>query len=157
MEAIIEELFLDLEKAVDKIMTDGEWTKTIKSIFEKVGHKHEYEVRPSSDGSRQWLYDIIWYKGDLDSHIKSLDLICESELDISKNQVESVLYDFNKLLVSNALTKIMITHTYEKGRLEDIIKACKKAVEKYSNVKNTVLLINYDSKKGLEKYWIEPF
>lgn len=153
MEEIINELFSELGEAVEKQMSDTQWTKTIKSIFEEIGHRHSYQVRPSlKNDLREWLYDIIWYKGDPNEFIESVDLICESELDTSINQVESVLYDFNKLLVSEAATKIMITHTYKEGRIEDIIEACKNAIKNYSNPAKTVHLINYDFQKGLELY-----
>lgn len=162
MEAIINELFLELKKASKRVMSDGEWTETIKSIFQEIGTKNDYVVRPflgktAKEDRGEWLYDIIWYRGDPNEYIKSLDLICESELKTSSDveeQIEHILYDFNKLLVSNAKTKIMITHTYKAGHIDEIIDACKNAVKTYCKTENVVLLINYDFEKELEMHWI---
>src|SRR5271157_2471008 len=81
------------------------WTKEIKKKFVELGHLYNYSVCAHSVKHvdwGEWLYDLCWLEhvdNPIYPLIKSCPLILESEWKSDKN---SIIEDFQKLLLGNA-------------------------------------------------------
>ncbi len=60
-------------------------------------------------GEREWLYDMLWYEYDDNENLKRIPFVLECEWAYSEVGVN---YDFEKLLVTKADFKVIITQRY---------------------------------------------
>ena len=90
--------------------------KEIKEAFAKKAPDYECQCRPDIK-KREWLYDLVWRKFDSGDYLSTL---LAMEIEVSAGY-KGVVYDFNKLLQSDAKLKIMVFQqkTVEEG--EDIL------------------------------------
>lgn len=155
-EKIGQEIAKALAEAVEsEPMSNPDWTKRVKMELKSIGEKYGYEVRATNHG-KEWLYDIVWVKYE-NNYLKQVFLACESELDTTYKQMTEVLYDFEKLLASNAPLKILITQTLKTDIQEDIFRECDNRLQMYEgmNSRDKILLINYNYEDGQNELWIE--
>jgi len=77
--------------------------KEIKEQFAKEAENYNCQCRPG-DKKREWLYDLVWRNFESGDYISTL-LAMEIEL---SDGCGGIIYDFNKLLQSDANLKIMV-------------------------------------------------
>ena len=108
-------------------------------------HSLSEDFRQNSNNkfvNREWLYDLVWYKDDLnESYImKNTLLVVESEWaykrpkDKIDDKYGAIKYDFQKLLLSNAKLKLMIFRV--SGKTKQDIK--QKLIELYNYFNNAI-------------------
>lgn len=158
----IGEEIVEALKSANRAMPNREWTAKIKRIIMEIGVKHRFDICPS-ELNKEWLYDLVWYCNDRNDpkYLKNIFLVCESELDTTKKQLDEIRYDFQKLLQSNAPLKVMLAQTYSKYHTADeIFEDCRKGVLMCDNLKtgDSVLVIVFDEGDDYSKtphHWIE--
>lgn len=108
-------------------------TGELKSLINKEIDiwRDKFKFKDHRFRNREWQYDIHWYRDNPDTHFMpaTLNMACECELHPSrglKDQKEhgeyfrpAVRYDFQKLLASNAMLRVMIFRVNNKFELED--------------------------------------
>jgi hypothetical protein len=99
--------FVDLAFTL-KFKNETEWTINLKEEIGKLGIQYGYSVR-ASGFDKEWLYDIVWCKKDINGSLTSVSLVVESEW---KRSLIEISYDFEKLLLSNSPIKLMICQAY---------------------------------------------
>jgi hypothetical protein len=127
-------------------------TEQLKSMINKeidlVRDKFKFENHRFRN--REWQYDIHWYRDNPGTHFmpSTLNMACESELHPNrglKDQKEhgeyyrpAIRYDFQKLLASNALLRVMIFRVRKLYELHDPSKGLShyffKAIELYQQL-----------------------
>ncbi|MBI9069886.1 MAG: hypothetical protein JEZ09_21515 [Salinivirgaceae bacterium] len=139
----MENPYNEIIKVLDKISTDLEknksnkaWTARIKTDLTKLGVDNQCKTCTAGidDASGEFLFDLIWYKNK-DKLLASIELAMESEWNISHN---SIFYDFEKLLATNARYRLLICQSNpdEIQELEDKFRSYIKGyslLEKGSN------------------------
>ncbi len=86
------------------------WTHLIFKCLTDLGQSHGHKVcvrGPLGDDS-EWLYDMVWfttYNNGTTDRLVSVPFVMECEWDTTSRKIED---DFEKLLVSNADTRLMI-------------------------------------------------
>ena len=122
-------------------------TKDILKYFGKMGDEKGYYVRPlaSEKGKRrEWLYDLVWQEID-NKNLISLNLAMEIEF--SDQNLNGILYDFNKLLQSESDFKILVYKQKDKERTINSFAFFRNAIYEYKNKsKNSYLLCCLDKK-----------
>jgi len=112
-----EKAIVDCLKAIDPKLkgdySNSNWTEQIKIEIGTLGRNLGFEV--STHGSheehgfeRGWLYDMIWYKTNEQQRLDQIALVMESEW---KNNINDIIYDFEKLMVARAEHRVMIFNT----------------------------------------------
>ncbi|MCA6441111.1 MAG: hypothetical protein IM581_14355 [Chitinophagaceae bacterium] len=84
------------------------WTRNIKERLCALGTKLKCRVAVGGfrdEYEQEWLYDITWYEEDSENRLIRIPLIVESEWDTSYIGIK---YDFEKLLVGNAVRRLLI-------------------------------------------------
>lgn len=92
----------------NKLRTGTHITHSVKSIVALIGVEEGFEVCVSDKTAEyhsEWLYDIVWYKSNCNKQLESIELVMETELQYGLNTIK---YDFEKLLVANARRRIML-------------------------------------------------
>jgi len=87
---------------------DSEWSKHLKEYIGSLGEKHGWDICASGCKGRfdnGWLYDLIWYHEDPDTHLAEVYLVLESEWRTPQSDIK---YDFEKLLLAKATLKVMV-------------------------------------------------
>jgi hypothetical protein len=93
---------------------DRAWTMKIKEVIGSLGEKYGWDVCTSGFPDRfdpEWLYDLIWFRNDSDSHLSEVYLVMESEWGKGRDEIK---YDFEKLLLAKATLKVMVFQTDDK-------------------------------------------
>ncbi len=126
-------------------------TRKIKEIVGEIGEKKGNEIASNIHDS-EWLYDIVWYKDELDKNgdkvLLDVPLIMESE--ISDRSINGLRYDFEKLLLAKPTTKVflcMAEPNYSKNAVKNVKDKLEISFEKfmYGNKENDrVLLLIWD-------------
>ncbi len=115
--------------------------KEIKEKFTNEGALLQgIKPRSSNDRkAREWLYDLIWREFNSDNYFTGVKLTMEIEL--SDMKVGGLIYDYNKLLQSDAEYKIFVFQQKtvdDSNKLFDKLELC---TNNYKNkVKSTFLL-----------------
>ena len=104
----------------------------LKNILNKEIDKYRDKFGTHRFRSVEWLYDIHWYRDKDNTHFmpENLYMACESELhsprDLNSGEKEKgeyyrpgVRYDFQKLLVTNAILRVMIFRIGKMSELGD--------------------------------------
>lgn len=96
--------------------------------------------RSSSDRkAREWLYDMIWRKFDEDNDFIGVLLVMEIELSDMKKS--GLVYDFNKVLQSDAEYKLFVCQQRTLAESVQVLGSLRAAAEKYdTRVKSSILL-----------------
>ena len=153
-------------------------TTMVMELLTQLGdnNKHKVYSHSLSEGFRQnsnnkfvnreWLYDLVWYKDDLnESYImKNTLLVVESEWAYKRpkddDKYGAIKYDFQKLLLSNAKLKLMIfrvsgkTKQDIKKKLIELYKYFNNAIDKYEQMKSgEFLFIAFCDKEKSFYYW----
>lgn len=118
--------------------------------------------------NREWLYDLVWYKDDLDKFyiMKNTLLVVESEWaykrpkDKIDDKYGAIKYDFQKLLLSNAKLKLMIFRVSGKTKqdieqkLIELYNYFNNAIDKYEQMESgEFLFIAFCDKEKSFYYW----
>ena len=93
------------------------WTRQVVRDFKQLGYKWGYWVCPDPNQmTGGWLYDLSWYRTDINGLLAEVPLVLESEW---SQHWTHIRYDFEKLLQAHAQIKVMI---FEEGyeTVEDI-------------------------------------
>ncbi|HNL84608.1 MAG TPA: hypothetical protein PKO18_05155 [Chitinophagales bacterium] len=91
---------------LDVNLKNQKWiTNKIKEYLGELGSSFGYEIS-SSFHNQEWLYDVVWYKNNENNILEKTILVVESEL--SNRSINSLKYDFEKLLLSNSDLRVMI-------------------------------------------------
>lgn len=130
----------------------GHSTEELKSLIGKEIDiwRDKFKFKDHRFRNREWLYDIHWYRDNPDTHFMpaTLNMACECELHSSrglKGQKEhgkyfrpAVRYDFQKLLASNAMLRVMIFRINSELEVEDSRKGLSpyfiEAIESYQQL-----------------------
>ena len=102
------------------------------------------QKKPNKFRSREWLYDIHWYK---DSNTKNytpiaFPLVIECEWQYQRPEAKfkvpygAVMYDFQKLLITNSDLKVLIfrTSVFEHQRFYELDCYFDNAIQSYPNL-----------------------
>jgi len=104
--------------------------------LQKKAPDYKCECRPDTK-KREWLYDLVWRKFDSGDYLSTL---LAMEIEVSAGY-KGVVYDFNKLLQSDAKLKIMVFQqkTVEEG--EDILNKLNSKISKYKHTFSSSYLL----------------
>ena len=102
-------------------LSDGGWTVGIKELLAKIGLEFGFKTCASSDKGHEpeWLFDLLWYKSDSNSHITEIGLVVESEWIMDDDEL---IYDFEKLLLAKSTNKLFIFQAWGIDEIERITK-----------------------------------
>lgn len=129
----------------------GDWTKLLKRTIADLGYElGEGNQMPFSnigiaangidnDNDGEYLYDLAWFEMypeviEGNHYMKSIPMVLESE--ISDMRLGGFKVDFDKLLVANSLTKIMVTRNLMKPKNNEDLS------QKLEYAKTAVKLMN---------------
>lgn len=115
--------------------------KEIKKIFTDKGLLLKgIKPRSSNDKkAREWLYDLIWREFDSDKHFTGVKLAMEIEL--SDMTLGGLIYDYNKLLQSDAEYKVFVFQQKTIHDSEELFNKLELCSNNYNNrVKSKFLL-----------------
>jgi len=143
---IIDTLLRFSSVAIRNGYRNPDWTKGVKAIFGGIGYQRGYRTYFSDGAGREfnqirqdiisnrvlngthipdvligWLYDILWWEEN-QYGATDIPLVCESDW----GNIESVKYDFQKLLLARSKYRIMI---FECGRVA--IQWCKSQIKQF--------------------------
>ena len=113
---------------------DKKWTYFLKQKIAQLGLRKGYKVAVggfADDFEKEWLYDLVWYREDLQGCLMNIPLIMESEW--RKNYSE-IKFDFEKLLLGNAEMRLMICQSKEKD-ISNLISKFKNAIDIFNQNK----------------------
>ncbi|MFL9836137.1 hypothetical protein ABS768_01425 [Flavobacterium sp. ST-75] len=119
---------------IDKTLKgDKNWTYRIKQLISGLGETYGYQVCTSGfDGySREWLYDLVWFKSNAENSLQTVPLVMECEWNRNFKEIK---YDFEKLLLSNSDYRLMICQT-NTNNLFELKSYFKNAVQGYELLK----------------------
>jgi len=91
-------------------------------------------IKPRSSNDRkesEWLYDLIWREFDPDNHFIGVKLVMEIELSDMKEN--GLIYDYNKLLQSDAEYKIFIFQQKTVSNAEMLFNKFESCTKNYKN------------------------
>jgi len=116
--------------------------KEIKEKFTKEGLLIEgIKPRSSNDRkAREWLYDLIWREFDSENYFTGVKLAMEIELSDMKER--GLIYDFNKILQSDAEYKVFVFQQKTKNSSEAILEKLKSCADRYSNKAKSSFLLS---------------
>ncbi|KAF3983160.1 MAG: hypothetical protein HFP78_00150 [Methylococcales symbiont of Hymedesmia sp. n. MRB-2018] len=123
--------------------------KEIKEKFTKEGLLIKgIKPRSSNDRkAREWLYDLIWREFDSDNNFIGVKLVMEIEL--SEMKESGLIYDFNKILQSDADYKVFVFQQKTEEESKKLFAKLQKSSEVYkSKVKSSFLLCCWCWKTG---------
>jgi hypothetical protein len=89
-------------------------TRAIRRSLTQLAHDFGYKVRnalPRTDPKQSdigWLWDLSWIESDRDNTLRAIPLALESEWNSTWDEI---LWDFQKLLVSQADIRVMVLNT----------------------------------------------
>lgn len=127
------------EACSNNYIGDRLWTNKIKERLCSLGKSLEYQVAVGGfrdEYEKEWLYDITWYEEDSDNRLIRIPLIVESEWDKSYFGIK---YDFEKLLVGNAIRRLMICQ-WPKSNLNELLDKFAIAIESFEENKGDTFL-----------------
>lgn len=129
-------------------------TVEIKYCLTVLGHKLTFKVYTNgligkgkrlrkSFINKEWLYDLHWYKDAPGKHYspERLCLVAESELgnirpgDKKKIKNGAIMFDFQKLLISNSELRLLVFKTQSLQELKDINIYFNNAIETYKHLR----------------------
>jgi hypothetical protein len=129
IETLVKEALIKIPPlaSAEKWPDDNRWTQEIKKALRAIGKGSGYYVYSSGSRSAQgeWLWDMTWLIYE-NHRLISVPLALESEW-----KPNGVSDDFQKLLVSRALHRVMIFQAKKRGKSEDIIKGLIEEVKQY--------------------------
>jgi hypothetical protein len=148
--------FLSKEKIENalKLLNGDIDTPTIKRTFASFFKGTNYDVYTIIQGyddteglltqSTEWLYDLIVTQ-EVESEIHGESFLTDSilvlESEISDN-FKGVMYDFQKLLISNSLFKVIVFR-YHSTELDLYIDYMKRNIKSYKSANGKFFLIGY--------------
>jgi hypothetical protein len=109
------------------------WTRSIKEAVGKVGESLGYEVWAAEsqyERRGEWVFDLGWFQMD-STTVLSVPLAMESEWTLS-----GVLEDFQKLLISRAMHRVMMFEVLTQERWEETVDLLLSQVAKYSETRH---------------------
>jgi hypothetical protein len=125
---------------------EQKWTrktknKEIKEKFTNEGRLIK-DIKPRSSNDKkagEWLYDLIWREFDSNNNFIGVKLVMEIELSDMKER--GLMYDFNKILQSDAEYKVFVFQQETKAESTKLLAKLKNSSEMYKNkVKSDFLL-----------------
>jgi len=121
-----------------------EKNKEIKRKFSEEGERLPRAGRLSSRSSgastgREWLYDFTLREFSNDDYFIGVPLVAEIEL--SARTPKGLVYDFNKLLQSDADHKVFIFQQKNKAQYEDVVAYIDRAFDAYTHKSNCKYLV----------------
>lgn len=130
----------DGSKWKKEIWTSPDKNKSIKSRFRDEGEKRGYKSRPSyKTNAGEWLYDFIWREFDESNHLKRV--VLSMEIEVSDKYLK---YDFNKLLQSDSIYKIMVFQVKYVKEVEEVFLSLQSAISAYQTcVDSQYLLVGW--------------
>lgn len=101
-----------------------------------------FKARASGEGGSggEWLYDFILREFDSENHFVGVPFVAEIELSDSKSM--GLLYDFNKLMQSDADKKAFIFQQKDESGFSDILTHIESALHKYKHKVSSEFLIS---------------
>ncbi|MBT3799662.1 MAG: hypothetical protein HOG05_00780 [Bacteroidetes bacterium] len=137
------------KSALDRGLSDRQWTTEMKEIIGDLGVSNGFEVCATGfpdKFSTEWLFDITWYRNDSNGNLVETPLIVESEWN---SKIEEIKYDFEKLLVARADYKVMIFQG-STTNIPNIISQLKQEVNVFKATipQDRYLFIAYNMDKG---------
>jgi hypothetical protein len=147
-------LWSTLEKIRDEYTILSKDQKNIFWITQKIKEYYsEIEDDDNCDVESEWMFDLVWYKNNKNGYLEKTVLVLESEL--SDRSSKGLLYDFKKLLLSNAELRVMICFGYGNNNspqnVNEIITLFEESVKAYKNIEigsRTLVLIWDDYNSG---------
>lgn len=134
--------------------TNPHKNKDIKNKFAVKGKQRpDIQVRSSAEKNKgEWLYDLVWRKLDSNQNLIGIELAMEIEL--SSLGTSGLVYDFNKLLQSDADYKIFVYQQKSVVLAETIANDLKTRKDIYnSKVDSAYLLACWCWDSAEFKYW----
>jgi hypothetical protein len=136
-------------ESLPKTSKTNSWITTrIKEVFGELGANNNYDVC-STIHDNEWLYDLVWYTKDTSNNkLNKVILVLESEL--SNRKPQALLYDFNKLLLSNSDYRVFICFNAGNYNFPDninsIIGLFEESVASYNNLSpnSRILILIWD-------------
>jgi len=118
--------------------------KDIKRKFSEEGEKLPTNGRLSSRSSgkssgREWLYDFTLREFDSRDQLINIPLV--AELEFSDSKVNGLIYDFNKLLQSDADYKVFIFQQKQHSDTEHFFECISNSVDAYNHKSSSEYLI----------------
>ncbi|RZK10502.1 MAG: hypothetical protein EOO46_10530 [Flavobacterium sp.] len=106
---IEQKIIAELDSLFELSFTNGwggstNWTSTIKEVLSNLGYLFDCTSSSHYDGG-EWLFDLIWFTKNERGNFDRLVLAMESEWYMEWHHIK---YDFDKLLTTNAIHKLMI-------------------------------------------------
>jgi hypothetical protein len=125
---------------------EPKWTrktknKEIKEKFTNEGRLIE-GIKPRSSNDKkagEWLYDFIWREFDSDNNFIGVKLVMEIELSDMKER--GLMYDFNKILQSDAEYKVFVFQQKTEKESTKLLAKLKNSSEMYKNKVNSDFLL----------------
>jgi len=149
--AVVRRLDSLLRTRVANANSDREWTVAVKRTLGALGRERGWEVCASDPRKRfesEWLFDLIWYAYNHDSHLQKIPLILEMEWNLSFDEIK---WDFEKLMTGRADHRVLIFHAANSEAFEN---CCGKLIRgvtafEYSQRGDRYLFVGYDMKTDL--------
>jgi hypothetical protein len=158
---IEQEIIATLDAAVqhldsNKIYGDRNWTNCFKEKLAELGEQKGNKICTSGFADQydaEWLFDMVWYKENEKKYLTEVFLAVESEWGSHLRQIK---FDFEKLLSSNSLNKLMICQTHP-SNYDALVTYFEEAIGCYKGNKagDRYLVAILDKKE--EKFYYEVF
>jgi len=132
IEAEIYEIVKSISKSMPNNTSNLKWTPSILREIGDLGLNKGYSSYPSKD-NKALLYDLVWSKKTADGFLESIELILESEITHRPNH-DDVRWDFEKLLLGNATTRVMICFSYAYYSKENHQDNMTKVIEWFNDI-----------------------
>jgi hypothetical protein len=126
----------------EQLNSNPYWTQKLKEVVKALGDQLGYDVRMTEPGDTNWefLYDICFLdtkdttaKHDgyfrSDNYITRLILALESEW---SEQLDEILYDFSKLLLSRASLNVMVCYQGSTQGVQRARHSLQEAIQSYA-------------------------
>jgi hypothetical protein len=119
-------------------LPDSWWTKRIKSELCNLGHENGYSVSATecerlekAPETGEWLFDLIWAKGDGHPWIfREMPLAMECEWSLDDDEI---WWDFEKLLVIRSKYRIFIFNKRNKEEVYELFEELKNAIHDFES------------------------
>lgn len=139
----IKTVIIEAANKSSETRSNSKWTESLNKEFIKYAHNNGFSVYSKTKGSDwgEWLYDLTICKQlNKNSYILNTELVMESEW-LPDDQ--SIIDDFQKLLLCNSHFKVMVFYKNQK-----MITELKKHIEEYDKVNGTFILACYTDDQG---------
>jgi hypothetical protein len=125
------------------------WTTKIKEILSNLGYDLNYISSSTYDGG-EWLFDLIWFTNNQNGNFNELILAMESEWYRNWKEIN---YDFNKLLTTNAIYKLMVCQSSVLEK-EGLLEKFQESLNDYNlGNKNERFLISIYNSDEESEFW----